>query len=427
MEKDKSHLRIGELLIEAQILRARELSEAIKIAKLTSLPIGRILVMSSYVGEADLQAAVKAQSLVRDGVLPLKTAILALSRMSRQECSFEDALRDVGWVQASDAKTNKLGELLRECEIISEEQFAGAMQTSTDTNLPLGRVLVSLGYLSEEVLTTALNTQVLIRDSKVSREQGLAALKAAYKRHLPLELTLSEKGFYRGPVKPTIRLGELFVLSGLISQTDVSDAVERSLMEEKLIGQTLVEQGFVNANILDMALTLQEMVANRTLDNAQAAHCLLRVQAGDQLHRVLSSLEVPESQFKVTVRLHDLLRVAGVLQHSDIELSDIDSHGKPSSQDAIRSAEKLLNNGFVDERVYHGSLRCYFLLATGWLSMQQGIIALNYFSHKEGLSFDEILADLEWTVKTRMPESPPADQAAASQERRTARGQGIKE
>src|SRR5271154_4957477 len=120
MEKDKSDLRIGELLIEAQILRARELSDAIKIAKVTSLPIGRILVMSSYVGEQEFQAAVKAQSLVRDGLLPLRTAILGLSRMSRNECTFEEALNDLGWAAAADARTNKLGELLLECSVITQ-------------------------------------------------------------------------------------------------------------------------------------------------------------------------------------------------------------------------------------------------------------------------------------------------------------------
>jgi len=406
MERDKSDLRIGELLIEAQILRARELSDAIKIAKITNLPIGRILVMSSFVSEDAFQSAVKAQSLVRDSILPLKTAIQALSRTSRHECTFEEALNDLGWAAAADARTNKLGELLLECSMITKEQFEKAMQTSQDTSLPLGRVLVSLACVSDESLATALNTQVLIRDGKITREQGLAGLQSAYQRRQPVELTLSEKGFYRGPNKPSIRLGELFVLAGLLNPTDVMNNLEIALTSGKPLGETLIDQELISSPLLDAALTLQEMVSNRTLNHNQAAQSLCKIAAGETMDEVLSRIHVPEDDFKITVRFHDVLRVAGVLQHSDIELTDIESGRKPSIADALEAAAKLTQNGFIDKRTYYGALRCYFLMATGWLSIQQGIIALNYFAHKKHLTFDEIMLELDWTVQTHNRRAP---------------------
>lgn len=414
MNSDKSDLRVGELLIESQILRPRELSDAIKVAKFTGLPIGRVLVMSSYVHEKEFQAAVKAQSMVRDGLLPLGSAIQALTRMYRNQYSFDDALAELGWVQQSNTPTNKLGELLRECQIITNEQFEKAMQTGTDTSLPLGRVLVSLGYISDETLATALNTQILVRDGKISRDQGLAGLKAAHQRRLPIELTLVEKGFYRGPAKAGMRLGELLVLAGLTSQTDIMNALEIALTTESPLGQTLIRLNALTPPVLDAALTLQEMVANRTLDSNQAAQCLYKVFSGETMDEALCSLTVPDTAMKITVRYHDMLRVAGMLQHSDIELSDIERDVKPSMLDAVLSAKKFLQNGFIDERTYYGSLRCYFLMASGWLNIQQGMIALNYFHHKTHLKFDEILYELDWAVRTR-PQLPEDTKQSASE------------
>ncbi len=402
MTQNKTDLRIGQLLIEAQILRARDLGDAIKIAKITGLPIGRILIMSSYVGEREFQAAVQAQSLVRDSILPFSAAIEALCLMSRSELSFEECLNEVGWARAHDATTNKLGEMLLEAEIITAEQMETAIRTSQATGLPLGRVLVSLGAITDETLTTALNAQVMVRDKKIDREQGIRGLNASHQRRLDLEVALAEKGFYRGPLKPSVRLGELLVLAQLIPAIEIMNALELGLVRLQPLGRILVESKLLNEQTLDAALQLQEMVANRTLDENYAVETLKEFAAtGTPVAKLVPQLEVPEESFKVTVRLHDLLRVAGLLQHSDIELSDIHKGIRPSSADAKSSASALLNNGFIDERTYYGSLRCYFLVAIGWMNIQQGIIALNYFSHQAEMTFDEVLQELGWTLRTR--------------------------
>jgi hypothetical protein len=93
--------------------------------------------------------------------------------------------------------------------------------------------------------------------------------------------------------------------------------------------------------------------------------------------------------------------VAGLVQHSDIELSDIDGDGAASTQDARTTAEILLRNGFIDQRMYDGALRCYFLIASGFLSIEQALIALANFSLNRS-TFDETLHELNWTTRTRL-------------------------
>jgi len=91
-------------------------------------------------------------------------------------------------------------------------------------------VLVSLGAMTDETLTTALNAQVMVRDSKIDREQAIRGLHASFQRRQELEITLAENGFYRGPLKTSVRLGEMLVLAQLVPSVEIMNALETGLM-----------------------------------------------------------------------------------------------------------------------------------------------------------------------------------------------------
>lgn len=396
---DKLDQRIGKLLVDSQVLTSQDLKEAIKLSQNTSLPIGRVLVMSGFVYEREFLAAVQLQSMVKDLVLPFNAATKALSLVSSAELSLEEALHQVGFEDSEEAITNRLGELLLEAQIVNKQHLDTAMRTCQSTGLPLGRILVSLGVLSDEVLATALNTQVLIRDGKLTRDQAIKGLRSAYQRRRPVEMSLSGQGFYRSPHRPSIRLGELFVLSEILSEDDVMNCLQQSLLKEQPLGKALVQHGLVSAQLLEVALKLQEMVANETLSDVEASECLAKFHnTGRSLEEILSLIEVSQEEFKAKLRLHEILRIAGVVQQKDIEQLSIEKSVKPSSLDAQQMAKALFKSGVIDERTMYGALRCYFLIATGWLNVQQGIIALNYFFLHPPLNFDEVLYDLSWTV-----------------------------
>ena len=403
--QERTDLKIGELLIAAEILTKNDLEEAITSAKSTTLPVGRVLIMAGFCSENEFQAALNAQSLIRDSIVPADLAIKALNLLSLRSITFDEALREVGWVaSAEDKESNKLGELLLAANILPQEHLDTAMRTSKTTGLPLGRLLVSLGILSDEVLATALNAQILIRAGRVTRQQAINGLRSAYKRLAPFEMTLSDQGFYRGPTRPTVRLGELLVSADLISEDDVLSSLEESLKQEKSVGRILVENKFVTVRLLNMALTLQEMVTNETITPKQAAIVLHALNTTEQtVEDILAFLDVSEQDVKTNVRFHDVLRVAGLIQQTDLEQAKIEPDAKPSSEDAFRTARILVEKGLIEKRTFLGALRCYYLILSGWLNMQQGIIALNYFHHKD-CSFDEVLHDLKWTVRTHMKE-----------------------
>jgi len=314
MSLDKNDLRIGELLIQAEILTQKDLDEAMKTARSTGLPIGRVLIMAGFLTEGEFQAAVQAQSLLRDNILPLDFAIKALSHLADNEGSFDESLKAVGWTSTEDKESNKLGELLLDSHILPQDQLETAMKTSQATGLPLGRLLISLGSLTDELLATALNAQSLIRAGNISRAQATAGLIAAHRRQAPLEEANNEPLRLRGPHRTSIRLGELLVGAGVLSHLEVGQALQTGLIQEKWVGQALVEAGRLSEAMLLNALTIQEMVANETLSAEQAHKCLRRLQKTDQkLSEVVAMMEIPENEFKSQVRYHELLRVAASL------------------------------------------------------------------------------------------------------------------
>jgi hypothetical protein len=161
--------------------------------------------------------------------------------------------------------------------------------------------------------------------------------------------------------------------------------------------------------LLADALCIQEMVANETLNAEQAHKCLQRLQTtGQMLAQVVAMMEIPDEELKSQVRYHELLRVAGLIGQPEIDQikEAIDKPATANFKDAFAIAQLLLDKNLLNEKTYYGSLRCFFLLATGWLNMQQGIISLNLFHHRQ-CTYDEVLQELKWTVRTHVRETAP--------------------
>ena len=208
--------------------------------------------MSGYLTDLELRATVQVQSLLKDKLIEMDVAIEALTRVSQDDVSLDEALKSLGWVTKRTVQTAKLGELLFEADLITQSQLDEALRTSHETGLPLGRVLVLMQAISDDLLTAALTAQVLLRDGKVSREQVLQGLKSAKRRRVSIEVSLMDHGFYRPPVRQSVKLGELLVLSGLVNESDLMNALELGLLHEMPIGQVLVESGYITKEILSL-------------------------------------------------------------------------------------------------------------------------------------------------------------------------------
>ena len=65
-QSDKSDLRLGQVLIDLNMVTKMQLDQALQVSQELGLPVGRVLVMYGIVSERNLQATVQLQSLLKD-------------------------------------------------------------------------------------------------------------------------------------------------------------------------------------------------------------------------------------------------------------------------------------------------------------------------------------------------------------------------
>lgn len=125
--KQSEHKRIGELLVEAELIGADDLTVALQQSHKSEVPLGQILVQSGIISQWVLRAGLQSQLLVQDGVIPCTVATRALKLVAQKEdLSLEDALEDIGW-QADPISTKQLQKLMETSdELMAAEHALGA-------------------------------------------------------------------------------------------------------------------------------------------------------------------------------------------------------------------------------------------------------------------------------------------------------------
>ncbi|MCC7528669.1 MAG: hypothetical protein IT342_09115, partial [Candidatus Melainabacteria bacterium] len=392
MTSEAGGVRLGDLLTQAGLLSPEELREAMQIAKHQSLPVGRVLIMSGFLSDGQLRAAVQAQSLLKDAVINLETVLQALSIVGKEEMALEDAFRQLGLEIQQSQPTNKLGELLMEAELVKKEVLDQALQQSTASGLPLGRILILTGAIFEPLLSSALNAQVLVRDHKITREQAVQGLKAARDRQISLEQSLAETGMQL-PSHNTIRLGELLVKAGIMPDTNLMDYVEMGLVQEQPLGQILISQSVITEHILTNALELQKMVGAGTLIGDQAALVLNMVASGGTtIQEVLQAQEPQKEPVVETVPLYQFLQLAGRITPQQIEEAV-----RTGTRDAQIMGLMLHKVGAIGDFEMGVALALNDFMGKNIVSVEQAIVALNYCITNQ-ISLEEAFSQMGWVL-----------------------------
>ncbi|MBS2000244.1 MAG: hypothetical protein JST44_01990 [Cyanobacteria bacterium SZAS LIN-5] len=401
-------VRLGDLLTGAGLLQASDLREAMMISKQQGLPVGRVLIMSGYLTEQHLQAAVQAQSLLKDGLIEFDLVIKALTMVGTEDITLEEAFKRLKWNQQSDAVTNKLGELLLAADIVPIDALNAALLQCQSIGLPLGRVLVGNGNLTEQMLTAVLNAQVFIRDKKLTREQAIQGLRSAKERQIPIEQYLAETGALSLPTAETVRLGELFVMAGLVDEQALMSAVEVGLLQEQPVGQVLLQTNLITQELLDAALDLQAMVGAGAIKKDEAAKFLgtvkqKKVSVGEAIaisHQKPSKKksaapappEEPPMPAIEPLHLYQFLQLSGIITAKDIEQAI-----RVGSKDTAIMAKMLRLSGVMDSALVDAAEKCNDLITSGVLNHEQGMIVLKN-CERNNFTLEQAFNELGWNT-----------------------------
>ncbi|HEY9791281.1 MAG TPA: tetratricopeptide repeat protein [Candidatus Obscuribacterales bacterium] len=159
--------RIGELLLEAQILSDADLAKGLEYGKKTGMALGRVLTMLRLVSETDLRAGLHVQSLMKFEGMPPPLAVRALRYMKDNSCHIEWACKQIGW--QSQKFKDDMPPRLRELK----EKYADVEQRLGTDHPEIADILLQLAefYESEDMWAHAeANCQMAI--DKLERALG---------------------------------------------------------------------------------------------------------------------------------------------------------------------------------------------------------------------------------------------------------------
>lgn len=376
--------------------------------------------MNGVIAPRDLQSALDAQSMLRDKTVDFNEALRCLKIAYKVSSSFKDILNE--YASPKKSQTSKLGELLIESGLVTYEVLARAVEQSNSTGLPLGRMLVLHQTLTNEILTFALDLQVRVRDEMITREEAIAALRKAAglesqsqtslgpdlaPGERPASASTSNDDGERadalamqrlkdGPRKRGLRLGELMVMAGVLTETDVMNALEWGLVNHQPMGKVLLTQKLVSEPILDAALAIQKMVDKDNLEPLKASELLARVHSSAiSLDDAVAEMKAEEEGSEKEITYERLLTLARVLDEDELE----DAFDIKSKSSAI-IGKVLVLTGHMDVPTLQATLRCHQLLSRGHLTPDDAVVTLDYCLHHnpEGpMKLDDALKELGWS------------------------------
>lgn len=334
-------VRLGELLVDAEIVSSADLTEAIQVSRRLGVPIGRVLLSSGILSQALLEAALEAQPLVNDGTLE-KSRITAALKEFHKSGKPIGAFLDIEISQKNkEMSEDRLGELLLDSDIVTQEQIDKALQTSFDAGVPLGSALMLQGVLSPSIFPSIIRIQKAIKDGSVSRDEGIHEIKSTFMHWVKADVSLRR---------------EMFDEEGqpqLLGPHDSGNEGDENYVPPPA--------GKVRNNA-----RLSEASIERILKKAKENES--RQEADEQLEPIAGN---QDDSLGPPPKLVELLKEAGLFTQADIQRAY-----QRVLDDPLASCKLLLCLGIADEATLKTALRCHSLRQQGKISDSDAIFVI---------------------------------------------------
>ncbi|MBD3319561.1 MAG: type II/IV secretion system protein [Chitinivibrionales bacterium] len=163
-------------------------------------------------------------------------------------------------------RRKKIGEILLSQGLISHEQLLQGLEEHRRTGVSLGTILVKLGFISEDDLSSVLGRQIQLEQKK--------------------------------------RIGEVLIDQGLITQDQLELGLKEQKTSGRLLGKCLVKLGFISEEKLIDALSAQLDIQHVVLENFSFNKNLLKIFPEEML-RKYRAIPLFEREGIITVAMAD--------------------------------------------------------------------------------------------------------------------------
>lgn len=364
-------VRIGVLLINADLLRPQDMQSALLCARQTGRKLGDVLLTQRLLKPEELQCALELQRMIKDGSVTVELGTKALRSYRENPAPVAELLARLGFCGIKTIGNHDLADILLQANCITQPQLDQARWNAAKNNLPLGRNLVLAGAITPSTLGMALTLLTHVRERTISDEAGIEALKQAVANHVPLADVIN----LSATASPHhVRVGELLSQAGLLSESDSMMAVEHGLLNRQCIGETLLRHNLISPLVLDAVLKVQNMLDENSISRIQAAE-LLRQVAGKEL----ALEDCLTAMARLRAQVLELLLESRIISEAQVHQS---LSASPSFETDILRA--LFAAGHVTQETFRAAVRCAYAINEADYTKEQAIAWLTYtFAEKE--------------------------------------------
>ncbi len=408
-------MRIGELLVECELITPKQLAGGLEYARAKGLPIGRVLRLLRYLEEDGLEMGLLGQRCIRGGIAPA-VVIVAIKDALAKGIPFSQTLKTeqlnlpaIESGAASKTTSKSAADLIAQGDAaLNEDRLQDAEQyyrsavdacNSDPDGKPLELADASSRLASFYLLTNRWDeSEVLymivlrlrqetlglddISNARVfqdlsdlydvwakherSMHYGLQACSVLHK-HLPgsfndysaplRRLTLLAKKL---PQAPCRRMGELLVESGILSGEELKLALQAAKQAGKPLGSVLRNDQLVDESDLQSVLSVQLLVKQNVLTEAIGIEILkvsyqMRVPLQDVVEhfKLLGDATEDEQLAELVVEQDRLLAAENSLgvDHPEVALIAVSLADKFFVRNSLADAETFFKRALTIDAV----------------------------------------------------------------------------
>lgn len=391
LTKNRDNDVLSLLLTGAHIIEVGTLEEGYASSARLSTPLHKVLVMLRHVSQYTMDKALAAETMVRENQISTDIAVKALRIATKNQQSFEEALASLGDEHKKThnlpSASNEITDLLVEAGIINNEQIGRALNTSLETGMQMGRVLVFNRDVTNAVMKAALTCCMLLQDEKIGYASAIEAVQSVRKTNRTVEETFFKHNIHHEEPGQGPKLHELFAMAGFISDTDMMECLEIHVLRGRQLGHIFIEQGFVDHETVENAIVLQGMIASNAIKAFHASEALKSAKAKKiSIYQALGELDPPAIPPTPTLTFGQLLNTSGLVHPEMME----DLTGG-EDLNARQLAKKALTAGYLNDKSCVIALRLYSLNSEGFIANKPCAEILKFCAANDG-NLDEQLA-----------------------------------
>jgi tetratricopeptide (TPR) repeat protein len=241
--------KLGELLLESNVITSEQLDKAMQRSLSTGLPLGRILVLNGAINEPLLTAVLEIQVRVRDGMMEREEALDYLRSIGNnpgdEAASVEQAFQIQAALKSPRGKPIRVGELLVLAGILNESDVVNALELALSHDMPIGEVIVNQGFISPQLLEAALKLQRMIEKDLVTGPEAADTLREIQANGGNLDNLVGLVDGVRG-ASGEFNVETLLTSSHLATQEDIDAAFESARQDPELIVRILSLMGYIS-------------------------------------------------------------------------------------------------------------------------------------------------------------------------------------